>query len=580
MHTLNQSVKNKFDQALAAAFPELDPSAMTEITQSTHEKFGHYQCNSAMKLTKILGLPPRKIAEAMVAHLDKGNIIKTVEIAGPGFINITLHRTYLSSELQNMLTKPDLNIEKVGAGRKMVIDFSSPNTAKEMHVGHLRSTIIGDSISRLFEFLGYDVLRLNHIGDWGTAFGMLIAYMKETQSAVLKGEKETDLTHLVEWYRESKAKFDQDTDFKKRSQLEVVELQSGNPESLKAWNIICAISRKAYQEIYDLLDIHLVERGESFYNPYLADVVADLESKKLVQVSDGAKCIFLPGFNNREGEPLPFIIQKSDGAYNYATTDLASLRHRLFNEKGDVLFYVTDAGQQSHFAMLFESGKMAGYYDPKKTRVEHVPFGLVLGADGRKFRTREGDTEKLIDLLTTAVDHARAIVDERHPEMSEKEKAELAQTIGIGAIKYADLSCHRVHDYTFSYERMLKFEGNTAVFLLYCYVRVAGIKRRLGIQIDAILAENQVKLEHPSETALGLHLVQFSEALESMDRELLPNRLTDYLYGLAEKFNAFYRDCTVEGTTQQNSRLLICEATARVMEKGLNLLGVKTVSRM
>lgn len=580
MNTLNSLIKKKFDDALALAFPQLDPTLSTEITQSTHEKFGHYQCNSAMKLTKVLGLPPRKIAEALISKLDKGNVIKALEIAGPGFINITLHRTFLSGEIQEMLVKPDLNIEKVGRGKKMVIDFSSPNTAKEMHVGHLRSTIIGDSISRLFEFLGYDVLRLNHIGDWGTSFGMLIAHMKDTQTDVLEGKKKTDLTHLVEWYRESKAKFDQDADFKKRSQLEVVELQSGNVESLKAWNIICDISRKAYQEIYDLLDIHLVERGESFYNPFLADVVSDLEGKKLVQLSDGAKCVFVPGFENREGEPLPFIIQKSDGGYNYATTDIASIRHRLSNEKGDVLFYVTDAGQQSHFAMLFETAKMAGYYDPTKTRVEHIPFGLVLGADGRKFRTREGDTERLIDLLDTAIVHARKIVDERHPDMSEKEKAELAHTIGIGAIKYADLSCHRVHDYTFSYERMLKFDGNTAVFLLYCYVRVAGIKRRLGIQIDDVISKAQIKIEHHSETALGLHLAQFSEALDAMDRELLPNRLTDYLYGLAEKFNAFYRDCTVDGSAQQDARLLLCEATARVMEKGLDLLGVKTVTRM
>lgn len=580
MKTLNKLIKKRFNDAALQAFPELDPSFEVEITQSTHEKFGHYQCNSAMKLTKILGMPPRKIAEALIAKLDKGNIIQSLEIAGPGFINITLSPTFLSDEIQQMVVKPHLNIEKVGSAKKVVIDFSSPNTAKEMHVGHLRSTIIGDSLARLFEFLGYDVLRLNHIGDWGTAFGMLIAHMKQSHPEILQGNKKTDLTQLVQWYRESKAKFDLDPEFKKQSQMEVVALQSGNAESMIAWKIICEISRRAYQEIYDLLDIHLVERGESFYNPALANVVADLDAKHLTQVSDGAKCIFLPGFTNREGEPLPLIIQKSDGGYNYASTDLAAVRHRIDVEKADNIFVVTDAGQQTHFAMVFEAAKMAGYYNPLKVRIEHVPFGLVLGPDGKKFRTREGGTEKLIDLLNAAIEHARKIVDERHPDMIESEKAELAHTIGIGALKYADLSCHRTHDYTFSYERMLRFDGNTAVFLLYCYVRVAGIKRRLSVQIEDILKTDTIKLEHPAETALGLHIAQFTESLEAMDRELLPNRLTDYLYGLAEKFNAFYRDCTVEGSPEQNSRLLLCEATARVMEKGLGLLGVKTVSRM
>lgn len=580
MNTLHSFVKQIFDQATKVAFPELNPFVESEITKSTQEKFGHYQCNSAMRLAKLLGMPPRKIAEALVAAVDKGKAIASLEIAGPGFINITLSPSFLSEQTERVLVEPHLGVDQIGKGHKMVIDFSSPNTAKEMHVGHLRSTIIGDSIARLFEFLGYDVLRLNHIGDWGTAFGMLICHIKESHPSALEDKEETTLTQLVEWYRESKGKFDKDPDFKKRSQLEVVALQSGNPDSLKAWGVICEISRRAYQEIYDLLDIELVERGESFYNPMLAEIVDDFEAKNLIQLSEGAKCVFLDGFTNREGEPLPFMIQKSDGGYNYATTDLASIRHRIQVDKGDTLFYVTDAGQQSHFAMLFAAAKLAGYLDPNKLRVEHIPFGVVLGADGRKFRTREGGTERLIDLIQTAIDEARKIVDERHPDMSEEEKSNLAQVIGVSAIKYADLSCHRTHDYTFSYDRMLRFDGNTAVFLLYSYVRVAGIKRRLNLQIADVLKQSHISLQHPSEIALGLHLAQFSEALDAMDRELLPNRLTDYLYELANKFNAFYRDCTVEGTPEQNSRLLLAEATARVMETGLDLLGVKTVNKM
>jgi len=449
-----------------------------------------------------------------------------------------------------------------------------------MHVGHLRSTIIGDCLARLFEFLGHDVLRLNHIGDWGTAFGMLIAYMKEQAPDVLTGKKDTDLTHLVGWYKASKQLFDMDPAFKKKSQLEVVALQGGDPESLKAWHIICDISSRAYQQIYDLLDVKLIERGESFYNPMLADTVADLEKKGLITISDGAKCVFVEGFQNREGNLLPLMVQKSDGGYNYDTTDMATIYHRIHDEKGDRLIYVTDSGQSVHFQMIFKVAEMAGYLDPKKVKVDHVPFGLVLGPDGKKFKTRSGDTEKLIDLLTTAIDHADKILQERSPELSEKERHHLAHALGIGAIKYADLSCNRTGDYVFSYDRMLRFEGNTAAYLMYSYVRVAGIKRKVNVNVETILKSESIRLEHPSEISLGVHLSQFGEALENVSRDLLPNRLTDYLYALAEKFNAFFRDCRVEGSPEQNSRLLLCEAVARTMKQGLDILGVQTVDRM
>lgn len=586
MQTIIDTLKHKFHEAIHKQYPQLSNQDIPlEVAQTTQEKFGHYQCNSAMKLTKLVNEKPRDIAEKILALLDTKtamgqSFISETSIAGPGFINITIDPLYLSQYVNSMLIDKQLGISAPKDHQKVIIDFSAPNTAKEMHVGHLRSTVIGDCLARLFEFMGYEVLRLNHIGDWGTAFGMLITYMKAQAPSVLSGKETTDLTHLMAWYKASKQQFDNDPGFKKASQLEVISLQKGEKDSLQAWEIICDISRKAYQEIYDLLNINILERGESYYNPILAEVVADLDSKGLVTVSDGAKCIFIEGFQNREGEPLPLMIQKSDGGYNYDTTDMAAIRHRIEVEHGDRLIYVTDAGQAQHFKMIFKAAEKAKYLDPKKVRVDHVPFGLVLGNDGKKFRTRSGDTEKLIDLINTAIEEADKILLERSPEMDHDERKKLAKALGISAIKYADLSCNRTGDYVFSYERMLRFEGNTAAFLMYAFVRVAGIKRKVQADIDLLKLNHHIHLQHPSEIALGMHLAQFGEAIQQVADDLLPNRLTDYLYGLAEKFNAFFRDCRVEGSPEQTSRLLLCEATARVMGQGLEILGITTVDKM
>lgn len=587
MKNILEYLNDEFHQAAMQAFPSLQTGEFsTEITQSTQSHFGDYQYNSAMKLAKFLKMNPRQVAEAILKDLNKSPkrftspLISSVEIAGPGFINIRIHPAALTEIANHMLHSPRLGTKTPVKPQKIIIDFSSPNTAKEMHVGHLRSTIIGDALARLFEFLGHDVLRLNHVGDWGTAFGMLIAHIKEIKPDLLTKNQTATLTDLVGWYRESKQRFDSDPDFKKRAQQEVVLLQSGDAAAHRAWVIICDISRLAYQEIYDMLDVKIEERGESYYNPLLSDVVDELKQKGLVTISDGAKCIFLEGFQNREGNSLPLIIQKSDGGYNYDTTDMAAIRHRIFDEKAERMIYVTDAGQSIHFQMIFKAAQAAGWLDQKTLIAEHVPFGLVLGADGKKFRTRSGDTERLIDLLYTAVDKAKQIMDERNPEMSEKEKCHIAKTLGIGAVKYADLSCNRVGDYSFSYERMLKFEGNTAAFLLYAYVRIEGIKRKVNIDILNIIDKENIALEHPSEIALGLHLTQFSEVLNQVAQDLMPNRLAEYLYNLAEKFNAFFRDCRVEGSVEQNSRLLLCELTARVLRQGLSILGLHTVEKM
>jgi arginyl-tRNA synthetase len=581
METLHQILQASFTKAIHHAFKELSQvESQADMAACHQEEFGHYQCNSALRLAKILKKNPRSVAQEIEAALDKKtrSMCEKIEIAGPGFLNITLSPSFLSHEIGLILADPHLGASLPSRQLKVVVDFSSPNVAKELHVGHIRSTIIGECLSRLFEFLGCDVLRLNHIGDWGTQFGMLITYMKEHAKSVLSGAEKTDLTSLMHWYKNAKKEFDQDPQFKNRSQLEVVRLQSGDPESIRIWKIICDISRKSFQEIYELLGVTLIERGESFYNPMLKGVVEELEKKGLVTVSDNAKCIFLEGFANREGEPLPVIIQKSDGGYNYDTTDLAALRHRLIDEKADRIIYVVDSGQSLHFQMIFKTAEQAGWYDPARVEVDHVGFGVVLGPDGKKFKTRSGETEKLMDLLTEAIDRARVVIRERLPDAAEEELDHLARVIGIDAIKYADLSSHRLKDYVFSYDRMLRFEGNTAVFLLYAYVRINGIQRKAKVDLAKI--SGKVVLQHPSEIALGLHLRRFGEILELMTRDLLPNRLTDYLYELAEKFNAFYRDCRVEGVPEEASRLVLCQAAARILKQGLEILSLEIVDRM
>ncbi len=587
MRNILTELTEKADGAIRSAFGSViqDPALLqSEVTSSTQAQFGHYQCNSALKIGKALGMSPREAAEKIASSFDRkgsdgSEMISDIQIAGPGFINITLTPSFLASQISMLLRDERLGVPLPTKKQKIIVDFSSPNIAKELHVGHLRSTIIGDAIARLFEFLGADVLRLNHVGDWGTQFGMLIAYMREYVPDVLSGKVQTDLIQLMEWYKASKKRFDEDPDFKKRAQLQVVKLQSGDSEARAAWEAICEISRKAFKEIYELLGVTITERGESFYNPYLADVAEELDRKGLITISEGAKCIFLDGFVNRDGTSLPMIIQKSDGGYNYDTTDMAAMRHRTQVEKADRIIIVTDAGQSMHFAMIAQAAQMAGYL-PENVRFDHVPFGVVLGPDGKKFKTRSGETEKLVDLLLEAVSHAKKILQERLPDLSAQELNRSAQILGIDAVKYADLSGHRIKDYVFSYDRMLKLEGNTAAFLLYSYVRIQGIKRKVGKEISDVIQKATIVLEHPSEIALALHLRRFGEILDAMSKDLLPNRLCDYLYELAEKFNAFFRDCRVEGSAEEGSRLLLCEATSRVLEKGLNLLGLKTLDRM
>lgn len=583
MKNLIDLIREKVTEAIEASFTDklvdLKSCLPADITPSTQEHFGHYQCNSCLKLSKALQKNPREIANTLKESIaQKSSIFQNIEVAGPGFINLTLDSKFLEKELNEQLSCEHLGVPIPSERKKIVVEFSSPNIAKELHVGHLRSTIIGESLARLFEFLGHDVIRLNHVGDWGTQFGMLIAFLKKFHQSVLNGEKTPELSDLMAWYKESKKLFDSDEEFKKMSQQEVVALQARKKDSIKAWERICDISRKSFEEIYQLLDVTIEERGESFYNPMLKNIVEDLENKNLITLDQGAKCVFLEGFEGKDGNPFPMIVQKSDGGYNYSTTDLAALKQRALEEKADRIIYVVDAGQSLHFQMLYKAAELAGFYDKNKTNPQHVAFGVVLGQDGKKFKTRSGKTEKLIDLLMTAIEKAKELLKDRLKGEDSKLLEESAKILGIDAVKYADLSCHRLKDYVFSYDRMLKFEGNTAAFLLYAYVRINSIERKIGKPIEKI--QSKIELDHPTEISLALHLRRFGEALEMVDRELLPNRLSDYLHQLAEKFHAFFRDCRVEGSDLEDSRLLLCELTRKVLRQGLYILGLKTLEKM
>jgi arginyl-tRNA synthetase len=568
------SIIEEVKQLIKEAFAPVIDAKEVEIDPSKEEKFGDYQCSLALKLSKQLQKNPREIALEAVSQLKGSTLFENVEIAGAGFINITLADQRLNEWANDCLKDKDLLIEK-NKPEKVIVEFSSPNIAKSMHVGHLRSTIIGESIARLMEFLGYLVLRLNHVGDFGTQFGMLITYLKKYQPQALLKDSSCDLEDLVGWYKASKQKFDEDLDFKQNSREEVVHLQNGEEESVAIWQKICNISRTGFSKIYDILDVHIEERGESFYNPILKQVVDDFKRKGLSIENDGAVCVFMDGYKNKDGESLPLIIQKSDGGFNYATTDLAAFHYRVEKDRATRIIVVTDLGQKMHFSMVEKAAELVGYIDPKITRFDHVPFGLVLSPDGKKYKTRSGETEKLSDLLEEAIAKAKALLEERGVE----DNGEIAKVLGIGAVKYADLSSNRIKDYTFSYDRMLRFEGNTSSFILYSFVRIQSVKRKCGITIESILNE-KIKISHPSERSLILHLSRFTEILQKIKEDLLLNHLTDYLYHLAEKFNAFFRDCQITGEENMHSRLLLSELCGRHIEKGLYILGIKTISRM
>ncbi|SPN73689.1 Arginine--tRNA ligase,arginyl-tRNA synthetase,Arginyl-tRNA synthetase,arginine--tRNA ligase,tRNA synthetases class I (R) [Chlamydia serpentis] len=548
-------------QAISKAFPSLE-TWTPELTQSTKEHFGHYQCNDAMKLARVLKQAPKGIAEAIVAQIPQ-EPFSSIEIAGAGFINFTFSRSFLEQQLQEFTKALKLGY-RVSDPKKIIVDFSSPNIAKDMHVGHLRSTIIGDSLARILTYVGHNVLRLNHIGDWGTAFGMLITYLQEHPSDY------DNLENLTNLYKKAHERFSTDEEFKKRSQKNVVALQAQEPHAIILWEKICETSERAFEKIYDILDITIEIRGESFYNSLLPDIIHDLEKKNLITISNHAKCVFHETFS------IPFMVQKSDGGYNYATTDLAAMRYRIEQDHADRIFIVTDLGQSLHFQLLEATAIAAGYLQPGM--FSHVGFGLVLDSEGKKFKTRSGENIKLWELLMTAIKKAEEALRAHRPDLTDDEIKARAPVIGINAIKYSDLSSHRTSDYVFSFEKMLRFEGNTAMFLLYAYVRIQGIKRRLGL--SQLLLEGPIEIQEPAEEALVLALLRFPEALESTIRELCPHLLTDYLYNLTHKFNAFFRDCHIENSPYAKSRLFLCALVEKVLATGMHLLGLKTLERL
>lgn len=585
MNNTVEQLKLKFEQALIAAFGDECTAIDPMLVPASNSKFGDYQSNIALSLAKQLGQPPRKIAEQIVQHLNVDDICQPAQIAGAGFINLTLKPEYLEAQLKSIYPSPKLGIPQAKTPKRVVVDFSAPNIAKEMHVGHLRSTIIGDCLARVLEFQGHDVLRLNHVGDWGTQFGMLIAYLREAYPEALTTANALDLGDLVTLYRKAKQRFDEDETFRETARQEVVRLQAGAEDTHRAWLLLCEQSRREFEVIYKLLDVRLIERGESFYNPLLPAVVADLDRLGLLVEDAGAKCVFLEGFTNREGEPLPLIVQKSDGGYNYATTDLAAVRYRIEQDRANRLIYVTDAGQANHFAQVFQVARRAGWI-PDDVEIDHVAFGLVQGEDGKKLKTRSGETVKLKDLLDEAIAHARAVLETilqtAGREETEEFKANVAKVVGISAVKYADLSQNRTSNYIFSYDKMLALQGNTALYMLYAYVRVQGISRKGQIDFEQLGDNVSIKLAEETELTLAKHLLQLSEVVNTVAADLFPNRLCQYLFELSQKYNQFYDRCPVLEAEEsvRTSRLILCDLTARTLKLGLSLLGIRVLERM
>ncbi|MCL1094175.1 arginine--tRNA ligase [Shewanella kaireitica] len=557
-----------------------DFEARIQVDRTKDKSHGDFATNLAMMLTKAARKNPREIAQLIIDNLPQSSHVEKVEIAGPGFINFFIDDNALANQLMDALKSDHLGVT-LPESQTVVVDYSSPNLAKEMHVGHLRSTIIGDSVVRSLEFMGHNVIRQNHVGDWGTQFGMLLAYMEELRAA--NGEQaQMELSDLENFYRAAKVRFDESEDFANRARKLVVSLQSGDEYCNKLWREFNDISLSHCHEIYERLGVSLTRqdvRGESSYNDDLEQVVADLDSQGLLSESNGAKVVFQEEFKNKEGEPLPVIIQKADGGYLYATSDMAAMRYRSNVLKADRALYFVDLRQALHFQQVFKLAKTAKFVREEMS-FEHMGFGTMNGEDGRPFKTRSGGVVKLIDLLKEADTRALELVRSKNPDMDEAELAEIARVVGIASVKYADLSKNRTSDYIFSFEQMLSFEGNTAPYLLYAYTRVAGIFKRAQ---DVDLSDAKIVLEHEKEKDLGTKLAQFGEVMNRVVNKGQPHALCAYLFELAGAFSSFYEACPVlaaDTEAQKKSRLLLAQLTAKTLKQGLNLLGLETLERM
>ena len=573
-HLIQQAIDSLIQQAVLPA----DVSPSIQVENCKDRSHGDFASNVALVLAKPAGMKPRDLATRLVDALPADPAISKVEIAGPGFLNFFQNDDALAGQLEAALSDDHLAVKRNAPAETVVIDLSSPNLAKEMHVGHLRSTIIGDAVARVLEFLGDTVIRQNHVGDWGTQFGMLLAYLQEQPAAA-----ESELSDLETFYRAAKKRFDESPEFADRARELVVQLQAGDSECLRLWTRFNAISLSHCQQVYDRLNVRLTRedvKGESAYNAELPSIVEDLRAAGLLSESEGAQCVFLDEFKNAEGNPLPVIVQKAGGGYLYSTTDLAAMRYRSRDLKADRALYFVDQRQALHFQMVFSVARRAGFvHDSMK--LEHMGFGTMNGPDGRPFKTRDGGTVKLIDLLDEAEQRAYALVKSKNPDLGEDELRQIARAVGIGAVKYADLSKHRTSDYSFNFEQMLSFEGNTAPYLLYAYTRVASIFRKLGQGIENL--EGRIDPQVDQERALAAKLSQFGETLNSVADKGVPHLLCTYLYDLAGLFSSFYEHCPVlaaEDSKVRQSRLRLAALTGRTLKQGLELLGLEPLERM
>ena len=570
-------LSEKVSQAmiLAGAPADCEP----QVRQSAKVQFGDYQANGIMAVAKKLGQAPRQLAESVITHLDLKGIASNVEIAGPGFINIFLDRDWLAAQAKLALTQPRLGVAAVEP-QTIVVDYSAPNVAKEMHVGHVRSTIIGDAAVRTLSFLGHNVIRANHVGDWGTQFGMLIAYLEKQQN---EHHEEIALADLEAFYREAKRTYDEDEAFAERARAYVVKLQGGDEYCRAMWKKLVDITMGQNQLIYDRLNVTLTRKdvmGESLYNDMLPGIVEDLRAKGLAVTSEGATVVFLDEFKNKEGEPMGVIIQKKDGGYLYTTTDIACAKYRYETLRADRVLYYIDSRQHQHLQQAWTIVRKAGYV-PESVPLEHHAFGMMLGKDGRPFKTRSGGTIKLADLLEEAHDRALTLVREKNPEMDEAELQQLAEVVGIGAVKYADLSKSRTTDYIFDWDNMLAFEGNTAPYMQYAYTRVLSVFRKAGVDVDTIDAP--LAITEDREAQLATRLLQFEETITQVARDGTPHVMCAYLYDLAGLFSGFYEHCPIlsaEDEATRQSRLQLAALTAKTLKQGLDTLGIKTVERM
>ena len=570
-------LRRLLDARLRAAFGRVEPGADPQVRPSDH---ADYQANGALSLAKRTGRSPRELAEEIVAAAELGDLCSAVGVSGPGFINLTLSDDFVAAQLALVYLDGRLGVEAPATPRTVVVDYSAPNVAKEMHVGHLRTTVIGDALVRLLEHVGHRVVRENHVGDWGTPFGMLIEHLLDLGET--EAVHELSVGDLDDFYRQARASFDADETFRDRARRRVVLLQSGDEETLRLWRILVGESLHHFDEVYAKLGVLLTDAdvvGESFYNPMLHDVVHELERLGLLVNSDGALCVFPEGFTNRNGDPLPLIVQKSDEGFGYAATDLAAIRDRFGRIGATLALYVVGAPQAQHLEMCFATARLAGWLGPESTAV-HVSFGNVLGADRKMFRTRTGDTVKLVDLIDEGVQRADAAIAERNPELPAAERSAVAQALGVGAIKYSDLSTERTRDYVFDFDRMLAFEGDTAPYLQYAHARIRSIFRRAGQappdQMEAVLSE-------PAERALGLALLGFGDAVDQTLDTWSPSKLCLYLFGVATAFTTFYEQCPVLAAPDpalRTSRMALCDLTARVLARGLGLLGITAPDQM